>query len=152
MGITICDVRNEHLEDIAAIERECFSVPWTVEQLKTQLPDAMHVFLLAEENGEAAGYVGMMNVLDEGYISNVAVREKSRRRGVADALLNALVRRCEERGLVFATLEVRASNAPAIALYAKHGFVPVGERKNYYERPTEDALLMTKFFKRGAES
>ena len=88
----------------------------------------------------------MMFVLDEGYISNVAVGPDYRRAGIADALIDRLLTLCREHELSFVTLEVRSGNKPAIALYEKHGFKTVGLRKNYYERPREDALIMTKFF------
>ena len=89
----------------------------------------------------------MMTVLDEGYISNVAVAPEHRRKGCADALITALLSRAALRELSFVTLEVREHNEPAIALYRKHGFVPVGLRKNYYEAPVENALLMTCYLK-----
>ncbi len=145
-GLLIRDAAAADIEWLETLERECFSLPWTRGQLVSQLPDDMHVFLLAELNGEAAGYVGMMHVIDEGYISNVAVAPEYRRRGIADALIGALLAHCEALSLAFVTLEVRRGNAPAIALYEKHGFVPVGERRDYYELPREDAVLMTKFF------
>ena len=85
----------------------------------------------------------MEYVLDEGGITNVAVFPVHRRQGIADALLNELLRRAKGLGLATVTLEVRETNAPAIALYQKTGFVPVGRRKNYYTSPTEDAILMT---------
>lgn len=151
MDYVITDAAERQLDEIEAIERECFSTPWTRDQLATQLSGERHVFLAAEVEGQVAGYVGMMHVLDEGYISNVAVGGAFRRRGIGDALIEALLARCESLGLVFVTLEVRRSNAPARALYEKHGFVAVGERRNYYEQPREDAVLMTKFFKKGAE-
>lgn len=148
MKYRIVDTAETHLEQIEAIEKQCFSCPWTMEQLRSQLPDARHVFLSAvEEGGAILGYVGMMAVLDEGYISNVAVAPAYRRRGVADALITALLACSEEWGLAFVTLEVRAGNEPAKALYTKHGFVPVGRRKNYYDLPKEDAILMTRFWK-----
>ena len=145
--ILIRDAASADLDRLEELEALCFSMPWTREQLGSQLPDAMHVFLVADANGTAVGYVGMMHVVDEGYISNVAVAPEYRRRGAADALIAALVDRCAELSLAFVTLEVRRSNYPAIALYEKHGFVRVGERRDYYELPREDALLMTKFFK-----
>lgn len=151
MEYVISDATEHQLDEIEKIERECFSMPWTREQLATQLSGERHVFLVAEIDGKVAGYVGMMYVLDEGYVSNVAVGGEYRRRGIADALIGELLSRCERLNLVFVTLEVRRSNAPAIALYKKHGFVAVGERRNYYEQPREDALLMTKFFGKGAE-
>lgn len=146
-NILIRDAVSADLDRLEELEALCFSLPWTREQLGSQLPDAMHVFLVADADGTAVGYVGMMHVVDEGYISNVAVAPEYRRRGAADALIAALVDRCAELSLAFATLEVRRSNYPAIALYEKHGFVRVGERRDYYELPREDALLMTKFFK-----
>ena len=147
MEYRIIDTTEAQLEQIQAIERQCFSCPWTLDQLRSQLSDDRHVFLAAvAENGAVVGYVGLMFVLDEGYISNVAVAPAYRRQGVADALTSALVMRAEELGLAFVTLEVRAGNEPAKALYAKHGFVPVGRRKNYYDLPKEDAILMTLFW------
>ena len=140
--IEITDVREEQLYEIEALERRCFSVPWTREMLQSQLGPG-HVFLAAVENGRVAGYVGMMTVLDEGYISNVAVEPEKRRCGIADALLRELERRARAMDLSFMTLEVRQSNAPAIALYEKHGFLRVGVRRGYYEQPREDAVLMT---------
>ena len=148
MEYRIIDTTEAQLEQIQAIERQCFSCPWTLDQLRSQLSDDRHVFLAAvAENGAVVGYVGMMFVLDEGYISNVAVAPDFRRQGVADALISALMTRAEELNLAFVTLEVRAGNEPAKALYAKHGFVPVGRRKNYYDLPKEDAILMTRFWK-----
>ena len=148
MEYRIIDTTGAQLEQIEAIERQCFSCPWTLEQLRSQLSDDRHVFLAAvAESGAVLGYVGMMFVLDEGYISNVAVAPAYRRQGVADSLISALMTRAEELALAFVTLEVRAGNEPAKSLYAKHGFVPVGRRKNYYDLPKEDAILMTRFWK-----
>ena len=148
MEYRIIDTTETQLEQIEAIERQCFSCPWTLEQLRSQLSDDRHVFLAAvAESGAVLGYVGMMFVLDEGYISNVAVAPDFRRQGVADALIAALMTRAEELALAFVTLEVRTGNEPAKSLYAKHGFVPVGLRKKYYASPTADAVLMTKSLK-----
>ena len=143
----ILDVTEAMLPQIERLEEQCFSLPWTLNMLRSQLPDGQHVFLAALDRERVLGYVGMMTVLDEGYISNVAVDPAARRQGLGDRLITALLERAEERGLAFVTLEVRESNAPAIALYEKHGFRPVGLRKNYYEQPKENALLMTKFLK-----
>ena len=143
MALLIRDARREDLARIEELEQQCFSVPWTLHQLESQLPDEMHVFLVAEEDGVVLGYVGMMTVLDEGYISNVAVAPEARRRGVGTKLIEGLMRRASERDLSFVTLEVREHNEPAIGLYAAQGFVPVGLRINYYDAPKENALLMT---------
>lgn len=140
----ICDASREHMEQLEELERQCFSLPWTREQLESQLPDDRHSFLIALENGRVLGYAGMMHVLDEGYISNVAVAPDVRRTGIGDALVSGMMREAKSLSLSFVTLEVRAGNQAAIALYAKHGFEPVGRRKNYYDLPKEDAILMTK--------
>ena len=147
MGFVIVDVTAEHIPQIEEIERECFSRPWTAEQLKSQMRDAQHEFIAAVDDGRVLGYVGLMYVLDEGYISNVAVHPAARRQGIGDALIDALAAKAEELELAFLTLEVRESNTPAIALYSKHGFHPVGKRKNYYDAPKEDAVLMTCYLK-----
>jgi len=148
MDVRIVDANAGHLARLEELEKLCFSLPWTREMLQSQLPDEQHVFLAAEdENGMLQGYVGMMTVLDEGYISNVAVDPVCRRQGIGDALIRELLRRCEERALSFVSLEVREHNEPAIALYRKHGFMPVGLRKNYYEAPRENAIIMTKYWK-----
>lgn len=141
------DAGSECLGDLEALERQCFSTPWTRRQLAAQLPDDQHVFLVACLGEDTVGYVGMMHVLDEGYISNVAVSPRHRRKGLGDMLIKALLVRAEKLELSFVTLEVRAGNAAAIALYEKHGFVKVGQRKNYYDLPKEDALLMSRFLK-----
>ena len=147
MEYSICDVTAAHIPQIEQLEKQCFSLPWTTELLQSQMKDAQHEFIAAlAPDGTVLGYVGMMYVLDEGYISNVAVSPDYRRQGIADALITRLCEICTELELSFVTLEVRAGNAPAIALYEKHGFQRVGLRRNYYERPKEDALIMTKFF------
>ena len=147
MEVRICDALDVHVPQIEAIEQACFSVPWTSGQILSQLKDDTHEFLAALDNtGKVLGYVGMMTVLDEGYIANVAVDPAHRRRGIGDRLIERLTEIAAERRLSFVTLEVRAGNRPAIALYEKHGFVPVGLRRNYYTQPREDALLMTKTF------
>ena len=147
MSVQILDVQPHHLPQIEKLEQQCFSLPWTWDQLMSQLPDDCHEFLAAEQEGKVLGYVGMMTVLDEGYISNVAVDPAFRRQGIADLLITELLERSLIRELSFVTLEVREHNEPAIALYRKHGFAPVGLRKNYYELPVENALLMTKYLK-----
>lgn len=147
MEYRIVNAELRHIEQLEQIEQACFSMPWTKEQLKGQLPDSCHVFIAAESGEAVLGYVGMMYIIDEGYISNVAIAPEYRRQGIADALIDELMGRAAALNLAFVTLEARQSNSPAIALYKKHGFVPVGVRKNYYELPKEDAVLMTKFLK-----
>ena len=147
MEYAIRDVGPDDIPQIVEIEKRCFSLPWTAEQLAAQIKDTQHEFIAAiSPDGTVLGYVGMMYVLDEGYISNVATDLPWRRQGIADALIGRLCAICEGLLLSFVSLEVRAGNAPAVALYEKHGFAPVGLRKNYYERPREDAVIMTKYF------
>lgn len=148
MYFEIADVRLEHIDEIELLEKQCFSVPWSRQALISQLPDDMHFFIAAfNDSGRVLGYVGMMYVLDEGYISNVAVSPECRRLGIADKLIESLIKRASEKNLSFVTLEVRESNLPAIELYRKNGFSDVGLRKNYYNKPTENAILMTKFLR-----
>ena len=147
MDYTIVDARPEHLDALETLEQLCFSMPWDRATLASQLPDTMHVFLVAvDASGAVQGYVGMMHVLDEGYISNVAVAPSVRRQGIGDGMIEELLRRAKALELAFVTLEVREHNEPAQALYRKHGFMAVGKRRNYYQAPVEDAVLMTKAF------
>ena len=128
---------------LAEIERECFAQPLVENQIISLLLGGRTVFLAAREGELLTGSVWVQTVLDEGYIGNVAVRPAFRRRGLADALLQALHALGREKELAFLTLEVRAGNAPAIALYEKNGYVRVGRRPGYYDHPKEDAILMT---------
>ncbi len=132
-------MEERHLPALAQIERECFSAPWSEASLREELGKG--IFLVAERDGKVMGYAGCQTVLDEGYITNVAVSPDCRMEGVGRALMSGLLERAGERGLSFVTLEVRASNFPAIALYKGMGFEKVGVRKNFYEKPTEDAEL-----------
>ena len=149
--MTVVPMLPEHLDAVAALEEQCFSCPWPKELFARQLTDGRHVLLCALEEGEVAGYTSFEYVLDEGYIGNVAVNGAYRRRGLGRALVDAMVEKAQELSLSFLTLEVRAGNEPARALYADRGFTVVGTRKNYYEKPTEDAILMTVFLSREGE-
>lgn len=147
MALVIRDAGRGDLPRLTELEALCFTTPWTAETLAGQLPDAMHVFLVAEEDGRITGYVNLMHVLDEGYIGNVAVDPAARRRGIGRALIAALLERAAALELSFVTLEVREGNAPAVGLYEGFGFERVGLRKNYYDSPRENAVLMTKTLK-----
>lgn len=147
MDCLIRDACEADLDALEELENQCFSLPWTRGQLRAELPDERHEFLVAvDAAGNVLGYIGMMTVLDEGYISNVAVSPAYRRGGIGRALVREMLGRAAARELAFVTLEVRAHNESAIALYAGEGFERVGLRRDYYERPREDALLMTRFF------
>lgn len=131
---------------VALIEKECFSTPWSENSLLESLETEGSLFLCARLNGNIIGYIGATIVLDEAYVSNIAVTENMRRMGAATQLLCECESICREKGCAFLTLEVRKSNSGAVALYQKKGFHIVGERKNFYSDPCENALLMTKYF------
>ena len=140
----------DFLPDLLAIEKESFSHPMTEAQLHALCRAESTMWVLADapagDDGRIVGSVWCQMVLDEGYIGNVAVKRDYRRKGIADTLLYALDTAAEEKKLRFLTLEVREGNSPAIALYEKHDYAVVGVRRNYYQNPRENALLMTKFF------
>lgn len=131
-------------EFIAEIERHCFSTPWTAEQVKSS--DDSTVFFLAKVNEKVVGYGGMYTVLDEGYVTNIGVLPDFRRQGIGAKIVNKLIDFSKEKALSFLSLEVRVSNIAAIKLYDSFGFKEVGKRKNFYNKPKEDALIMTRYF------
>jgi ribosomal-protein-alanine N-acetyltransferase len=133
----------EHLSEVAAIEEMSFSVPWSAESLELMLTDQASA-LVALEDGKVIGYVGMMCVLDEGQIINVAVHPDARRRGVGRALMQAAETYAKERGIVFLSLEVRESNIAARSMYSSLGWIEQGIRKGFYSHPIENACVMTK--------
>ena len=130
-------------EAVAGIESRCFAAPWSLSSLLESLANPMGVYYTARADGALAGYAGMYHIVDVGFINNVAVDAPFRRNGVGSALVAALVRYAGQNGLRALTLEARASNKAAIALYEGFGFRQAGIRKNYYTLPAEDALLLT---------
>ena len=133
-----------HVAQIAQIEKVCFSDPWSEKSVASELENELSLWLVAEEDGQVCGYVGSQTVLGETDMMNVAVHPDFRRRGIAEALVNALVEALKAKGSHCLTLEVRASNSPARALYEKLGFSRIGTRKNYYRNPKEDGLILRK--------
>ena len=150
-NIKIVPMNADHLESLERLERICFSRPWSRKMLAEELENQCAAFLVAEDSvsGRVLGYAGLMVVADEGYITNVAVFPEYRRQGIAAQILQVFVQFAEANRLAFLTLEVRPSNAAAIALYQGFGFEEVGRRKNYYDLPKEDALILTKYFETG---
>ena len=132
---------------VAALEKCCFSDPWSEKSVASELENQLALWLVAVEGETVVGYVGSQTVMDETDMMNVAVHPDSRRRGIAEMLVTALVEALKQLGSRCLTLEVRASNAPAIALYEKLGFTEIGRRKNYYRNPREDALILRKEWK-----
>lgn len=138
-------VSREHFVRIAEIEKLCFSEPWSLEGLIDAYERGTK-FFVATEGGRVLGYIGISHIIDEGYITNVAVLPEYRRRGVGRALLERVFSLARDEGLSFVSLEVRVSNAGAIALYEGLGFKEEGRRRDFYREPKEDALIMTKRF------
>lgn len=152
MEYVIVPMDRSHLKQIAELEQQCFSQPWSEAALEEELYNPQASFIVADDGeGGVLGYAGLHVILDEGYIANVAVEEAARRHGVASALMDVYCRFGQEH-LAFLTLEVRESNKSAIGLYLKHGFEEVARRKNFYSDPQEDAIIMTREFKREAEN
>lgn len=131
---------------IADIEKACFSVPWSEEAIKETLCERNSLFYCALRGEKLFGYIGSYSVLDEVYITNIAVLKEYRKNGAARALLKRLSEDSKKSKKAFVTLEVRKSNLPAVSLYESEGFVLSGERKDFYEKPREDGLIYTLFF------
>lgn len=146
--VKIVPMAAEHLDRLEQLERMCFSRPWSKKMLAEELDNQCAAFLVAvePETEKAVGYAGLLVVADEGYITNVAVDPSCRRQGVAAQLLQVFDNFAKGNHLAFLTLEVRPSNAAAIALYEGFGFREVGRRRNYYDLPKEDALILTKYY------
>ena len=134
----------EDLEQVMEIEQDLFSVPWTREGFFTFLTRENALFLVVEEKGKILGYCGLLMVLDEGDITNVAVKRDRQREGIGNFLMESLIRLAADLGVTTIHLEVRDGNERAIRLYERVGFVRDGIRKKYYTDPTEDAVLMTR--------
>lgn len=143
MDLIIEKMSSSHIEEIARLEKDCFSSPWSEDGLKSELNNDFARFYVAFSGDKIAGYIGSHNILGEVYITNVAVFSEFRRTGVGKALVVFLVEEMKNENAEFVTLEVRKTNHNAISLYEKCGFEKVGERKNFYEKPIEDAILMT---------
>lgn len=146
LDVTISPIGEDDVADIAEIEKDCFSTPWSENAIRDELTNEGARFCILRKDGEALGYMGMHIVLDECYIANIAVKKTARKQGFGAKLLEHSIKKAQNEGCSFISLEVRVSNLPAISLYKKYGFSCVGERKNFYTDPTENALIMTKFF------
>lgn len=139
--IRIVRMSEAHVSAVAALERANFSEPWSETSIRGELANELSLWLVAVDGGTVCGYVGSQTVLGEADMMNIAVEEHYRRQGIARRLVEELIRNLPANCL---TLEVRASNAPAIGLYESLGFAQVGLRKSYYRKPREDALILRK--------
>ena len=137
-------MNESHVESIAQLEKSCFSDPWSSNSIASELKNSLSLWVVAVEDEQLAGYVGSQSVLGWADMMNLAVAPEFRRRGVAERLIGELISRLQENEVTCLTLEVRASNSPAISLYEKIGFTCVGRRPNYYHNPKEDALILRK--------
>ena len=145
MNMTIARMEEQHIEAVADLEAMCFSTPWTEENLRSSLANKTDYFFVAlAEEEDVIGYIGVSVVADSCFINNIAVYPACRRQGVGTALLKIAIMTADVNSTEFISLEVRESNAAAIALYEALGFEEMGRRKNFYRRPQEDALIMTK--------
>lgn len=137
-------MRKEDVSFISRLEEDTFSMPWSAASFLRMIENEDTEYFVAEEDGRLLGGCGLLLIAGEGNITNVVVAPEARRRGVATGLLTCLMETGDRAGLSAYTLEVRVSNAPAIALYEKLGFVSEGIRPRFYEKPVEDAVIMWK--------
>ncbi len=142
--MTIEQMKSSWVTQVAQLEKDCFRDPWSEKSIAGELDNPLSLWLVAVDGGRLLGYVGSQTVLDETDMMNIAVAKEDRRRGVARALILELVNQLAQQGSRSLTLEVRASNQGAIALYQSLGFVQIGRRPNYYRNPREDGLILRK--------
>lgn len=141
------------IEEAVKLEKECFSSPWSEKGFECAINEGLSYFISAKnETGDFMGYAGMYSAADEGYIYNIAVWTEYRSNGVGSALLKNLLEYSEKSGLLFLSLEVRKSNINAIKFYEKLGFKELGIRKNFYDFPKEDAVIMSYYFNKNTEN
>ena len=134
----------DDLDQVMEIEQDLFAVPWTREGYFTFLTRDDAMFLVVQEKGRILAYCGLLMVLDEGDVTNVAVRRDRQKEGIGNFLMESLIRLADGMGVTTIHLEVRSGNETAIRLYERNGFARDGIRRNYYTDPVEDALLMTR--------
>ena len=133
-----------HVPQVAALEKVCFSDPWSENSIAGEVGNRLSMWLVALDGEKVVGYVGSQTVLGETDMMNIAVDPAYRRQGIARKLIEGLIEALKERGSHSLMLEVRAGNAPAIALYESMGFAVAGKRPNYYRNPKEDAWILRK--------
>ncbi len=141
--IEIVKAGAEHIDDIVALEKLSFGIPWSRKSITDEfIHNSITVYFCAVINGRAVGYAGMWHIIDEGHITNIAVHPEFRNSGIGSLLMETLLREAKSRGILAMTLEVRKSNDNARALYRKYGFEDGGSRKDYYADDREDAAIM----------
>jgi len=142
--VTIESMTVDDISQVAEIERQIFSIPWSEKAFRDSMESDNTIYIVAKENNNVAGYAGMYLSFEEGNITNVAVNPLSRRKGIGEKIVRDILNRAYEKGVRDVFLEVRETNSVAIALYEKIGFKEEGIRKNFYDKPRENALIMWK--------
>lgn len=138
------NITEADVEQVYQIEQDVFSSPWSKTSIMTEVISPKCHYKVVEADGEILGYAGLWKIIDEGHITNIAVKEGRRNQGLGRALIEALVEECRAIDVKRYTLEVRVSNEAAIGLYKNLNFEVAGVRKNFYDKPNEDALIMWK--------
>lgn len=147
MMVEILEMKEEHINEVLAVEETCFHIPWTRADFQREINEnKMAIYRVAVVNGKIVGYAGMWHVVNEGQITNVAVLPEYRRYGIGNAIMEEFIKIAQDYEMIGITLEVKISNLPAQKLYTKFGFKPEGFRKNYYKDTNEDAIIMWKYF------
>ena len=136
-------MQKKHVPAVAEIAANSLAEAWSEDAFEKEIVSPSAIVFVALSDEKVIGFGGVQTVLDEAYITNIAVEKEFRRQGVGEALLKAIINSCADHS--FVTLEVRVSNSAAIKLYEKQGFVSQGIRKKFYSHPTEDASIMTLF-------
>ncbi|MGI6254139.1 MAG: ribosomal protein S18-alanine N-acetyltransferase [Acutalibacter sp.] len=145
----IVRMKKEHSEILAELEKLCFSHPWSQKAIEDEAYNPNAYFVTAVDDDKILGYGGMHCTHHECYVDNIAVFGHQRRKGVGTAIVKALIAEALRRDAEFISLEVRPSNRAAVGLYTKLGFLEEGRRRNFYSAPTEDALILTRRFRKG---
>ncbi len=141
--IEILPMTTEHIKDVHKIEEDCFSIPWSEKSFYDELTkNKMAIYIIAKDGDDIIAYGGMWHVINEGHITNVAVKKEHRGKGIGNKIINELINIAKEKEMIGITLEVRTSNIKAQSLYKKNGFIIEGIRKEYYDDNKEDAILM----------
>lgn len=141
--LNITAMTQEHIKDISKIEKDCFAIPWNEKEFRDELKNnKMAIYIVALLDEEVVGYAGMWHVINEGHITNVAVKKEHRRKNIGSQMIKNLLEIAKDKEMIGITLEVRVSNKEAQDLYKKNGFILEGIRKEYYDDNREDALIM----------